>query len=409
MKKNKTHFLLWSLVILIPIIIALIVFWQINSQPKSNANILDNSTLSQNNSVIESEPIATAVPDAPVVKTDRVFMFYYLSYGTKPIDGQWIGWNKNIRFPPEDIASSYYPLLGPYSSISRITVSQHMKWIKDAGVDVVVVSWGGRQSRSDNLTPMVMDAAGNNGLKVAFQIEYYPKRTGEKIDDDMKYIIDHYGSHPAFLRVSRPTKYGNSTQPRPVFYILDSSIGINAVPAARWRIILDSLHNDTKYDSIVLGETQEPCFIDGCNDLAAESHFDGIYTFNLVKKGRTTDLSVARNYTKNRNSIFSATVSPGYDSSRGLGDYRIVKRINDSAQPPLMYDYMWGQVILAQPEWVTINSFNNWLEGTQVEPAEQGKLGNGYAYGNYTYGSSQDSYLYMMRTAQNINTFLATT
>lgn len=37
--------------------------------------------------------------------------------------------------------ANFYPLLGCYSSKNPVTVGQHMKWIRQAGIGVLVISW----------------------------------------------------------------------------------------------------------------------------------------------------------------------------------------------------------------------------------------------------------------------------
>jgi hypothetical protein len=62
--------------------------------------------------------------------------------------------------------------------------------------------------------------------------------------------------------------------------------------------------------------------------------------------------------------LCAPSVGPGYDASRATGELRIKER-RDGAT----YDSMWGAAIQAAPYLVTITSFNEWHEGTQIEPA----------------------------------------
>jgi glycoprotein endo-alpha-1,2-mannosidase len=39
------------------------------------------------------------------------------------------------------LGANFYPLLGCYSSKNPVTVAQHMKWIRQAGIGVLVISW----------------------------------------------------------------------------------------------------------------------------------------------------------------------------------------------------------------------------------------------------------------------------
>jgi glycosyl hydrolase family 99 len=57
-------------------------------------------------------------------------------------------------------------------------------------------------------------------------------------------------------------------------------------------------------------------------------------------------------------------VGPGYDAQRATGDVRIKPRRNGRT-----YDSMWRAAIAAGADRITITSYNEWQEGTQIEPA----------------------------------------
>lgn len=77
-----------------------------------------------------------------------IHIFYYLWYGSPQMDGSYIHWDhvlvphwdpkiaashpKGRHNPPDDIASSYYPELGPYSSRDPDVIESHMSQIEAA-------------------------------------------------------------------------------------------------------------------------------------------------------------------------------------------------------------------------------------------------------------------------------------
>ena len=65
-------------------------------------------------------------------------------------DGAYQHWSQHGHAPPDDIASSYYPARGLYSSSDRLVVGAQMGEIRDAGIDEIVVSWWGRGSAEDS-------------------------------------------------------------------------------------------------------------------------------------------------------------------------------------------------------------------------------------------------------------------
>lgn len=74
--------------------------------------------------------------------------------------------------PPGDIASSFYPQLGPYSSRDPAVIDRHMRWISSAGVDAVAVSWypEGKADEQgvpwNSLIPSLLNAADKYKLKL---------------------------------------------------------------------------------------------------------------------------------------------------------------------------------------------------------------------------------------------------
>jgi hypothetical protein len=89
-----------------------------------------------------------------------VQVFYYLWYGDPKTDGEYVHWNHEIlphwnaevarqyptrgRFhPPDNLHCPFYPKLGPYSSSDPDVILAHMRQLREAGVNVLVVSWWG--------------------------------------------------------------------------------------------------------------------------------------------------------------------------------------------------------------------------------------------------------------------------
>jgi glycoprotein endo-alpha-1,2-mannosidase len=76
---------------------------------------------------------------AAALASPAVSIFYYPWYGTPSSDGQYVHWSQNGHTPPLDIASSYYPARGVYSSSDPAVVSSQMAEMVAAGIDELVV------------------------------------------------------------------------------------------------------------------------------------------------------------------------------------------------------------------------------------------------------------------------------
>jgi len=308
-----------------------------------------------------------------VEPSQRVHIFYYQWYWNPSLDGRWRHWDelpKDERYKslqlPVCIASNFYPKLGAYSSNDPKTVDQHMLWIRQAGIGVVVVSWWGRDCYEESSIPEILNAAQRYGLKVAFHIEPYswgPTRSSAQIVvNDIQYIYEKYGSAPALYRTRRPTQYGPSLEARGVFYIFNpfnegSGPKLPRINEKDWREALDSVRG-TRYDAIVIAQTTDPTVIDRC-------HFDGIYTYDVVRVDPSTFGELNRHIVA-KNAIFAPSVGPGYIDVRAPWGNSANTRERNNGQ---FYDHMWRNALESGSEWITITSFNEWHEGTQIEPA----------------------------------------
>ena len=322
----------------------------------------------------------------------KVQAFYYSWYGDPSNNGDWIHWNQNNYQPPNDIGADFYPILGPYSSKSVDIVDQHMKWLQESGVGVVVVSWWGKTDVSnwnsyiDQSVPLILDKANAYGLKVAWHIEPYDepylKRTANTVKDDIIYIYDTYGSHPAFFKDSEK---GN----RAVFYIFESSGGNGAIPVADWATMLDSIRG-TEYDSIVMAQTTDISIV-------SAGHFDGFYTYAVHYT--TSDWSDLASWAAANGKLFAPSVGPGYIDDRAGGGASNIDRRSGAT-----YDEKWQTAISAIPQRVSITSFNEWHEGTQIEPADPNRVSNdGFDYLDYR--PNLDNF-YLMKTRYWSDQFL---
>src|SRR5471032_1069577 len=103
-------------------------------------------------------------------------------------DGAFQHWAQRGHAPPNDIASSYYPARGLYSSSDQLVVSAQMDEIRAAGIDEIAVSWWGKGSAEDARLPTVVAAARADWIAVAVHLEPYPGRTVATTVDDLTYL-----------------------------------------------------------------------------------------------------------------------------------------------------------------------------------------------------------------------------
>jgi glycoprotein endo-alpha-1,2-mannosidase len=286
----------------------------------------------------------------PVAATN-VTAFFYTWYGTPANDGAWRHWNQNSHHPPDDIASQFYPERGPYSSRDPGVLSSQMAELRQAGIGVIAVSWWGQGGWDDQTLDALFAAAQAGGLKVAFHLEPYSGQTAASAVADIRYLLGRFGSSPALYRVSRPTSASASTAPRPVFYLFAPS----RMPAADLKAALGGLRG-TPDDAIVMIHSPKA-------DSAVKDGGDGVYTYDPLASPDDFAALVAGCLADNL--ICSPDVSPGFDNRQAVTTaQQVIDRQNGAH-----YDSMWQAALATKPEWIGVVSFDEWHEGTQIEPA----------------------------------------
>ena len=263
----------------------------------------------------------------PAAHAATVAIFYYPWYGTPARDGAWEHWNQNNHKPPGDVYSRYYPAGGPYSSADPSVVDQQMAEIAAAGVDEVVISWWGRGSQEDQRLPLVLAAARRHRLQAAIHLEPYPGRSPATIAQDLPYLAS-LGIRDVF--VYHPRDFA----------------------AADWATV----RTGAPVSMRLFAGTELVGF-------AAAGHFDGFYTYDFVDYGGAKFIRLCAQ-AHAVHLLCGPSVGPGYDGVRA-GESSLVSPRRNGAT----YDNLWAAAIAAHPDIVTITSFNEWGEGTQIEPA----------------------------------------
>lgn len=327
----------------------------------------------------------------------NVHIFYYMWYGNPSKNGKYVHWNhkylphwdaaiskkfpKGTHVPPDDIGANYYPALGPYSSKDPNVIHNHMKQLCRAGIGVLAVSWyppgkaDDQGGPPDTLVPLLMDIALMYNLKVTLHIEPYKGRNDKTLHEDVKYIVTTYGKHKAFYKHKH--KDGRML---PLLYIYDSYL----TPDSDWAKLLKpqgshSIRN-TKYDCIFIGLVVKATH----KDTVPIGGFDGVYTYFATDGftyGSTWRIwSQLSAYATQTGTFFIPSIGPGYIDTR-------VRPWNSqntrSRQGGEYYKKSWKAAISVKPEIISITSFNEWHEGTQIEEAVP-KQASGTIYKDYS-------------------------
>ncbi|XP_017319332.1 glycoprotein endo-alpha-1,2-mannosidase-like protein [Ictalurus punctatus] len=341
------------------------------------------SSAAQERVVASNAKAAGSNPSLDRGVSHDIHIFYYTWYGNPQTDERYLHWDhilvphwdpkiaasypKGRHVPPEDIGSSFYPELGPYSSRDPEVLESHMEQISTAGAGVVVLSWyplglaDDHGEPSEDLVPSILDAALRHNLKVAFHIQAYKGRTDHSLHNNIKYIIDRYGDHAAFYRFTI-----SNGKVLPLFYIYDSYL----TPTEAWAELLTSTGShslrgspyDGVFIALIVDEKHK-------HDILAGG-FDGMYTYfasNGFSYGSShQNWKGLKAFCDGNNLLFVPSVGPGYidTSIRPWNNHNTRNRVNGR-----YYETVLQAALNVQPEIVSITSFNEWHEGTQIERA----------------------------------------
>lgn len=273
--------------------------------------------------------VAAALLASPATAGDgrRVAaIFYYPWYGTPARDGAWQHWQQSGGAPPKRIGSGFYPARGAYSSSDPAVLRAQMGEIADAGIREVIVSWWGLTSAEDGRLTAVVAAARAHGLGVAAHLEPYAGRTAESAGADVAYL-GRLGIRDV--------------------YVYDSA----AIADADWAALNAGLRDVRLFANTALAGK------------AAAGGFAGLYTYDVLVYTGGAFPRLCEQARKLR-LVCAPSVGPGFDARRATGEPRVRARAGGA-----VYDHMWAQALRSGAPIVTITSYNEWHEGTQIEPA----------------------------------------
>jgi glycoprotein endo-alpha-1,2-mannosidase len=343
------------------------------------------------------------------VATRRVMTFMYLWYGDE--NRNYSHWshevlphwtdteNKRIagalgkRFePPHEIHAPYWPQRGLYDSSDPAVLSDQMQDLAAGGIGVAVISWWGRPSvpgthdtqgiSTDEVVPAVLDAAEAQGIKVAFHLEPYAGRTALSVAEDVQYLEEQYGDHPAVMLTTHAALVPEeAAEPLETLFVPRSKGGKMLL------YVYDSYHISAKDWAAVMSHgspslSQSAVFLGLVLDYKnvrelADAGFHGAYTYfgtiGFSFGSTLTNWARMQEELATHGMAFVPSVSPGYDDRR-IRPWNIRSmRLRASGG---YYKSMWQAALLAAGragppncQAVSITSYNEWGEGTQIEPA----------------------------------------
>jgi glycoprotein endo-alpha-1,2-mannosidase len=289
----------------------------------------------------------------------EILAFYYGWYGNPQVSGQWRHW-KNVdpvKKRIENVAD--FPAYGAYDSHDPAIVDRQAVAAHAAGITGFIASWWGRDSFEDRGMPLLLAAAAKHKLSVS---AYYEQIVGEDAASrikaavsDIDYLLTQYGSDKAWLRAGG----------QPVLFIYGRAL--HELSPVDWREVIAQVRRDNPGGVVLIADSLDRGFV---------SAFDGASTYNIT--GQTQHKSPPEirawahaAYLKmvaaaGPGKISTVTIIPGYDD-RNTG--RPPPRPVTDRWGGETYRALWQEAIAAAPEYILITSWNEWHEGSELEPS----------------------------------------
>jgi hypothetical protein len=282
--------------------------------------------------------------------------FYYPWYG------HWRQWNIKDHSPPETWASNYLPDILPgkfkpseelYNSMNITIVEKHLTWMKRAGIQLGISSWWGQAHYTDNAFNKIISSDITNraypGFKwsILYEKEGFEDPSIEEIISDLNYIKSKYVSSTHYLKIGgKPVIFVYNAQNTGYIPLDDYNRWKKAKSETGFYIVF-------KVDPIAIGA--DPSGMDSWYQYAPSKRYD-------------------------RQGDWSAMVSPGFWKYHEESP-RLARNIND-------FELAVQRLANADVQFKLIKTFNEWSEGTGIEPAnlvnhddEDGFSMNSLSYG----------------------------
>jgi hypothetical protein len=232
----------------------------------------------------------------------------------------------------------------PYVSADRATIERQVTQAQGVGIDGFEVNWWGPGNQTDTNLQTLLAVARSHGFKVTadFDLNSPFVHSADDVANDLKYLQRYY-SDPSWFRYNG--------KPYVVFY------GTRKYDVSTWGTILHQV--DPNHQVLWIAEGDIFSYL---------NVFDGIHPYSVAWSPNPSSqlASYASRTRAYPGKIWMATVMPGYNDklARGAQGFAVDR------QNGAYYTTMWAGAMATHPDVLSITSFNEWVEGSQMEPSK---------------------------------------
>jgi hypothetical protein len=296
----------------------------------------------------------------------KVYMHYMPWFQTpQTLGGQNWGfhWKFNNRNPnvidangERQIASHYYPKIGPYESSDADVIEYHMLLMKYAGVDGVLLDWYGVQGTNGDIGSLLTSSNAIVGRTDDFGLNFgvvMEDRFSANVDQakaNVGYLRDHYFNQPNYIR------QGAAADP-----LLMVFGPITFQQPAQWTDILSAAGEDVEFLTLWYQSQQ------------AGANADGEYSWIYEDESLDDHLARQRSFLLTKAPMLKTAAGvayPGFDDyyeEGGLGNVVPFEIPHNNGQT-LAQTLALANSYSANIDMLQLATFNDYGEGTMFEP-----------------------------------------
>lgn len=317
----------------------------------------------------------------PAEAAKKVLAHYMCWFENRPYRGtvQFEHWSYKLHGTPHDaqnilpdgkrdVASVFYPLIGPYDSNDPDVIEYHVLSAKAAGIDGFVIDWYLPGSITDvslqKLAPIAakyrFEFAACYEEKVAFPGYRNPVTRADSVKlaaEDFSYILNQYGSNSAYLKIDgKPL----------IFMFVGFGEFCGQAAVLNYMEMAEVREKVKGPDWILFRQNLDPVFWKSARG-GFEWVGDDAYHEWFLNTAREMK-------SKQKIDYVALGIGPGFDSS-GVSswgqNHKIIPREDGK-----YYARQWERAIGANPDMVQIITWNDFQEGSVIEPTFE--FGNQY-------------------------------
>jgi hypothetical protein len=287
--------------------------------------------------------------------------------GARLVLAHYFAWYDDHSWNNCNISAGDKPL-EPYHSDDPAAIARHIQLALEAGLNGFTLHWFAPDDRTDrNFDTLLAQSKGHNFFStIVFSHHIWtgvPIHSQQTIGEALRYVIDHHSNHPNFLRLDG----------KPVLLFTDvyRTPPSGETPQQFWATVRNQV--DPQRQTWWIAEGLDPSYL---------SVFDGLYVFKIshanslhdyVKSPRWGAQVRAWEKRTGQPKLWLATISPGWDDLRAScqPDVRVPNTPHrlDRADGAV-YQATFEAALASNPDWLIVSSFNEWVEGSYIEPSE---------------------------------------